>query len=106
MTPTAIFYVVLSAVIDIIANMCIAKSQGFKQIKWGIGAIILIWIAFGFLGEAIKTIDLAVAYTLWGAIGVIGTALFGRIIFGHKLKPIGWFGIFMVTVAVILLSMD
>ena len=64
MTITAIFYIVLSAIIDIIANMFIAKSQGFKHIKWGISSILLIWIAFFILGEAIKTINLAVAYTL------------------------------------------
>jgi len=104
MTALAIFFVTISAIIDIIANMMIAKSQGFRKIGWGIGAIILVWIAFAILGQAVQTMDLAVAYTMWGAIGVIGTATLGRILFGHRLRPIGWFGIAAITAAVTVLS--
>ncbi len=39
-----------------------------------------------------------------GAIGVIGTATCGRLLFGNRLRPIGWVGIALVTVAVLLLS--
>ena len=104
MTPWAISFVILSAIIDIFANMMIVKSRGFNSIKWGGGAILLVWVAFAMLGQAVKTMDLAVAYAMWGAIGVTGTAALGRILFGHKLKPLGWFGIAAITVAVIILS--
>lgn len=66
MTALAIFFVTVSAFIDIIANMMIAKSQGFRKVGWGIGAIVLVWIAFALLGQAVKTMDLAVAYAMWG----------------------------------------
>ncbi|WP_421105906.1 DMT family transporter [Serratia marcescens] len=104
MTALSIFYVIISAFIDIFANVMIAKSQGFRRLGWGIGAIILVWIAFALLGQAVKTMDLAVAYAMWGAIGVTGTAAFGRILFGHRLRPIGWFGIAAITLAVIVLT--
>lgn len=104
MTITAIIYVTLSAFIDIGANMMVARSKGFQKLGWGFGAIILVWIAFALLGQAVKTMDLAIAYAMWGAIGVVGTAASGRILFGHRLKPIGWFGIILVTTAVIFLS--
>ncbi|WP_274369322.1 DMT family transporter [Morganella morganii] len=106
MTSVSVLFVTLSAFIDIIANMFISRSRGFKHIKWGISAIVLVWIAFAFLGQAVKTMDLAVAYAMWGAIGVTGTAICSRLFFGHKLKPVGWFGIMMITVAVILLSVS
>lgn len=104
MTATAIIFVIFSALIDILANMMIAKSKGFYYIRWGISAILLVWIAFAMLGQAVKTMDLAVAYAMWGAIGVTGTAALGRIFFGHKLKPLGWFGIAAIALAVIILS--
>lgn len=104
MTYAAIGFVIISAIIDIIANMMIVRSKGFKHLRWGIGAIVLVWIAFALLGQAVKTMDLAVAYAMWGAIGVTGTAALGRIFFGHKLRPLGWFGIAAITVAVIFLS--
>lgn len=64
----------------------------------------LVWIAFALLGQAVKTLDLATAYAMWGAIGVIGTALCGRVLFGNRLRPIGWVGIALVTAAVVVLS--
>lgn len=64
----------------------------------------LVWLAFALLGQAVKTLDLATAYAMWGAIGVIGTAVCGRVLFGNRLRPIGWVGIALVTGAVVVLS--
>lgn len=105
MTALAFCFVILSAMIDIVANMMIVRSKGFYYIRWGLGAILLVWIAFALLGQAVRTMDLAVAYAMWGAVGVTGTAALGRIFFGHKLKPLGWFGIAAITLAVIILSL-
>ncbi|HDS0951432.1 TPA: multidrug efflux SMR transporter [Stenotrophomonas maltophilia] len=104
MNLMALCFVILSALIDVAANMMVARSDGFRRPAWGIGAIVLVWLAFALLGQAVRHIDLATAYALWGAIGVIGTALCGRLLFGHRLRPIGWFGIAVVTGAVLLLS--
>ncbi|MEN3931034.1 SMR family transporter [Microvirga sp. W0021] len=104
MSLTPLLFVTGSAFIDILANMMIAKSQGFRKLRWGIAGIFLIWIAFAILSQAVKTMDIAIAYAMWGAIGVTGTALCGRLIFGNKLRPIGWAGIGLVTSAVVVLS--
>ena len=64
----------------------------------------MVWVAFALLGQAVKSMDLATAYAMWGAIGVIGTALCGRVLFGNRLRPIGWVGIALVTGAVVVLS--
>ena len=104
MNITALLCVLTAALLDIAANMMITKSQGFRRLNWGIAAILCVWAAFSLLGQAVKTVDLAVAYAIWGALGVFGTALGGYILFGHRLRPLGWVGIVLVTVAVIVLS--
>ncbi|WP_455947603.1 DMT family transporter [Lelliottia jeotgali] len=104
MNLTAFLFVLCSALIDIAANMMVAKSDGFRKPAWGFAAIVLVWIAFALLGQAVKTMDLATAYAMWGAIGVIGTAICGRVLFGNRLRPIGWVGIALVTGAVVVLS--
>ena len=104
MNMTALFFVICSALIDVAANMMVARSDGFRRWHWGAGAIVLVWIAFAMLGQAVRHIDLATAYALWGAIGVIGTATCGRLLFGNRLRPIGWVGIALVTASVLLLS--
>ncbi|WP_313146722.1 multidrug efflux SMR transporter [Stenotrophomonas sp.] len=104
MNMTALLFVICSALLDVAANMMVARSDGFRRWRWGAGAIVLVWMAFALLGQAVRHLDLATAYALWGAIGVIGTATCGRLLFGNRLRPIGWVGIALVTAAVLLLS--
>ncbi|AYV14080.1 MULTISPECIES: SMR family transporter [Shewanella] len=94
-------YVVLAALIDIAANMALTRSNGFKRKLWGALAILLVLSAFTLLAQAVKEIDLAIAYASWGAIGILGTAIGGALLFKQRLKPIGWVGIAVVIAAVI-----
>jgi len=94
-------YVVLAALIDIAANMALTRSNGFKRKLWGVLAILLVLSAFTLLAQAVKEIDLAIAYASWGAIGILGTAIGGALLFKQRLKPIGWVGIAVVVAAVI-----
>lgn len=75
MNTLALFFVICSALIDVAANMMVAKSEGFRRWRWGVGAIVMVWIAFALLGQAVRYMDLATAYAMWGAIGVIGTEI-------------------------------
>lgn len=100
----AFFFVVLSAFLDIIANLALAKSNGFKNLAWGFLALLCVVAAFLCLAFALDFgIELPVAYTLWGAIGILGTVIGGYILFRQKLKPIGYLGVALVLVAVYLL---
>ncbi|ASI22284.1 TPA: ligand-binding protein SH3 [Aeromonas salmonicida] len=95
-----------AALLDIGANMAINRSVGFRHKDWGFFGILLVLCAFTLLSKAVGTgkIDLAVAYATWGAIGILGTALGGLLLFGERLKPIGWVGIVVMAVAVALLT--
>lgn len=100
----AFFLVALSGILDIIANLALAKSDGFKRLWWGLLALFLVDSVFLLLALALDLgMELPVAYTLWGAIGILGTALGGYILFKQRLKPIGFLGIALVLVAVYLL---
>ncbi len=105
MSLVTFLYIILSAILDIIANLLLNISDGFKKVAYGIAAIILVFIAFFFLSLAIEEIPLAIAYTLWGAIGIIGTTLGANYFFKQRLKPIGWVGIIMVIIAIAMLEM-
>ena len=48
--------------------------------------------AFYLLMLALDSMELAVAYSSWGAIGIIGTIAGGRILFGERLNAIGYVG--------------
>ncbi|EDP58785.1 SMR family transporter [Vibrio sp. AND4] len=97
-------FVVIAALVDIMANMALTRSKGFKHKGWGMAAIVLVMLAFTLLAQAVKEIDLAIAYASWGAIGILGTAIGGAVLFKQKLKPIGWFGLFIVIAAVVVMK--
>lgn len=96
--------IIISALIDVVANLLLKKSDGFKHKIYGISAVLLVIIAFILLSFALKYIELSVAYSTWGAIGIIGTCLGGYIFYKEKLNYIGIIGVVIVVCAVILLN--
>ncbi len=98
--------IVFSGILDVLANLCLQKSNGFKNLIWGISALVLVDVAFLLLAYAVCLgIALPIAYTLWGAIGILGSVLGGYVFFKQKLKPIGYVGVVLVISAVLLLNL-
>ncbi|MBZ7953646.1 multidrug efflux SMR transporter [Campylobacter sp. LH-2024] len=97
--------IILSAFLDILANLLLKKSNGFKYKFWGIAAIFSAILAFFLLSFALKYVPLSIAYSTWGAIGIIGTCAGGWILYKEKLNKIGICGVFLTILAVILLNL-
>jgi len=103
-TPNIYFiFAVLAGILDVAANLASSKSNGFARRGWGVLSILLVLAAFALLAEAVKGMELAIAYAILGATGIFGTAISARVLFGQKLKPIGWVGLVLVFGAVIVL---
>lgn len=96
-------FVILAALLDIFANLCIAASRGFRRIWYGLAAYALVGSAFYSLSLAVKTMDLAVAYAMWGAFGIIGTALGGWIMLKQRPGMLAWLGMAVLILGMILL---
>ena len=97
--------VVAAAGFDIAANMFIVKSKGFKHKGYGVLAILFVSAAFTALAFAVRKLDLAVAYALWGAFGILGTCLGGWLFFGQKLRSKAWLGMGLVVIGIFLLHL-
>ncbi|MCD6570959.1 MAG: quaternary ammonium compound efflux SMR transporter SugE [Deltaproteobacteria bacterium] len=72
---------------------------GLAEVGWAVGLKFTegftrlwpsIWTAFGmaisfyFLSLAVKTIPIGTCYAIWTGIGVVGTAIFGIVLFGES----------------------
>lgn len=97
------FLVCAAAVLDVVANLLLKASNGFSKLGYGLGAVGVVIGAFYLLMLALDSMELAVAYSSWGAIGIIGTIAGGRILFGERLNAIGYVGVVLVIAAVGLL---
>lgn len=98
--------IIIAAVLDIFANMFIVKSEGFARKKYGFGAVFLVALAFTCLAYAVRGMDLAVAYAMWGAFGILGTSLGGWILFGQKIRPAAWAGIAILICGISILHIS
>lgn len=84
--------VVLAALLDIAANILLAKSEGFRRRVLGVSSLVMVGLAFYALSIAVREMDLAVAYALWGGFGILGTSLGGSLFLGQRLRPCAWIG--------------
>lgn len=99
----SVLLVLCSATLDIIANLLLAKSNGFKKKSFGIIALICVAVAFGLLSVAVKDLDLAVAYALWGCFGILGTSLSGWVLLGQRMHKTAFLGIALLMCGIVLL---
>lgn len=102
----SILAVIGAAALDIVANILLAKSDGFRRKGIGALALLCVGLAFYFLSLAVRSMDLAVAYAMWGGFGILGTSLGGWLIFGQRLKPSAWLGMVLLIGGITALHMS
>lgn len=98
--------VIVAAALDIVANILLAKSDGFRRRVMGVLALLMVGLAFVALSLAVRHMDLAVAYALWGGFGILGTSLGGWAVFGQRLRPSAWLGMTLLIGGMVLLHMS
>lgn len=99
-----VLFLLLAVVLEIIANIFLKYSNGFKRFWLGVLSILSVLGAFSALAQAVKGIDLSVAYALWGGLGVMATVAAGWILFGQKLNIRGWLGGLALIVGMVLIK--
>ena len=90
---------VLASGLDIASK----KSSGFARKGYGFAALLLMVGAVSCLAYIVTALPLAVAWALWMALGVLGTALGGWLFFAQKIHPQGWAGLVILLGGMILL---
>jgi spermidine export protein MdtI len=85
-------WLALAIVLEIIANVFLKFSDGFRRKVYGILSLAAVLGAFSALSQAVKGIDLSVAYALWGGFGIAATIAAGWVLFGQRLNNKGWAG--------------
>ena len=88
--------VLCAALLDVAANLMLARSHGFTARWWGIGALLAVGLAFSCLTVAVRHLDLPVAYGMWGGFGILGTSLGGWLFFGQRMKPCAFAGVILL----------
>ncbi|ETT03386.1 multidrug/spermidine efflux SMR transporter subunit MdtI [Providencia sp. PROV188] len=99
-------FLILAVVLEILANVFLKMSDGFRRYWLGILSLIAVLGAFSALAQAVKGIELSVAYALWGAFGLIATVAAGWILFNQRLNYKGWGGLVLLLIGMVLIKMS
>ena len=91
-------------VLEIFANIFLKHSDGFRRPLYGIFSLMAVLAAFSALSQAVKGIELSVAYALWGGFGIIATVAAGWILFGQRLNRKGWAGLFLLLMGMVIIK--
>ncbi|WP_039029204.1 multidrug/spermidine efflux SMR transporter subunit MdtI [Leclercia adecarboxylata] len=95
----------LAIVLEIAANVLLKFSDGFRRKIYGLLSIAAVLGAFSALSQAVKGIDLSVAYALWGGFGIAATLAAGWILFGQRLNHKGWMGLLLLLAGMIMIKL-
>ncbi|ELC6415156.1 multidrug/spermidine efflux SMR transporter subunit MdtI [Enterobacter hormaechei] len=98
-------WLAFAIVLEIIANVFLKFSDGFRRKAYGLLSIAAVLGAFSALSQAVKGIDLSVAYALWGGFGIAATLTAGWIMFGQRLNNKGWIGLVLLLAGMIMIKL-
>lgn len=98
-------WLAFAIVLEIIANVFLKFSDGFRPKAYGLLSIAAVLGAFSALSQAVKGIDLSVAYALWGGFGIAATLAAGWIMFGQRLNHKGWIGLVLLLAGMIMIKL-
>ncbi|KRE08320.1 hypothetical protein ASE61_01590 [Bosea sp. Root670] len=98
-------WLLLAVTLEIGGTYLLKLSDGMTRRTMGAGGIVLVMGAFAALAQAIRGMDLSVAYAVWGGAGLVITAIIGALVFGQRIRPVGWLGILLVVCGVVALKL-
>lgn len=101
----ALAWLGLAVILEVTGTCLLKLSDGMKRRMSGGLGILLVCGAFAALAQAIRGMDLSVAYAVWGGGGLVITAIIGALVFGQRIRPSGWAGIALVLAGVVALKM-
>lgn len=98
-------WLLAAIVLEIMANIFLKHSDGFRRFGYGVLSLCAVLAAFSALSQAVKGIELSVAYALWGGFGIIATVAAGWILFGQRLNHKGWIGLILLLTGMVLIKL-
>ncbi|TPV33064.1 multidrug/spermidine efflux SMR transporter subunit MdtI [Pantoea anthophila] len=98
-------WLALAILLEIAANIFLKYSDGFKKRLFGLLSLYCVLLAFSALAQAVKGIDLSIAYAVWGGFGIIATVAAGWVLFGQRLNRKGWAGLSLLLAGMLLLKL-
>lgn len=78
------FYLFVAGILEIVWAFSMKQSQGFTRLTPSIVTLAAMFVSFGLLAMAMKSLPLGTAYTIWTGIGAMGAFAVGIVVLGEQ----------------------
>ncbi len=99
-------YLLAAITFEVAGTTALKFTEGFTRLLPSIVFIICYAISFFNLSQALKSIDLGIAYAIWSAVGVALIAILGVIIFKEPVNPIKIISLILIISGVVGLKLS
>jgi len=97
-------YLALAIAGELLGTTLLKVSNGFSRLGISLLSLLAYGLCFYFLSQALRSINLNLAYALWSGIGIIGTSLIGVLIWKEHLNLPTIFGIALILAGVLVVN--
>ncbi len=94
-------YLILAIIFETIATTFLKMSNGFTVLFPSIGTVLGYMFCFLFLSYALRTIDMSVAYAIWGALGILLVSLIGMFFFNESITVLKVISILLIILGTV-----
>ncbi len=98
-------YLALAIVGELLGTNLLKASNGFSSILQTLGSLISYGACFFFLAISMKTINLNIAYALWGGLGIVLTTILSVIVWKESINWLSVLGIALILLGTIILNL-
>lgn len=99
-------FLAIAIVAEIGATTALRYSNGFTNLVPSIITVVGYGIAFGSLSQALRTLDLGIAYAVWAGVGTAIVAVIGIIVFGEPGTLVKTCGLLLIICGVVMINLQ
>ncbi|HEY3523742.1 MAG TPA: multidrug efflux SMR transporter [Candidatus Limnocylindrales bacterium] len=88
---------------EVAATTALKASAGFSRFVPSVVVVVGYLASFGLLAIVLRDLPVGIVYAVWSAVGTVGVALLGIVLFGETMEPAKALGIALVVGGVALL---
>lgn len=98
------FLLAIGIAIELLATTSLKLSDGFTKLGFAGLTLICFGLAFYVMSLVVRTMPLAIAYSVWAGGGIAGVTLIGAMAFGQTLDGYAYLGVGLILAGVVVLN--
>jgi small multidrug resistance pump len=93
-------YLMLAILAEVSGTTCVKLSEGFTRLLPSVLIFVFYGLSLGFLGLALKKVDLSLAYAIWSGLGIAFIASIGVLWFREPVTALKMISLGLIVVGV------